>query len=58
MRLSEEFMILFRAALLGGNPGEEDMKVLSSAGEEDWRKVAAIAREQNVTGLVGDKGRQ
>ena len=54
MRLSEEFMILFRAALLGGNPGEEDMKVLSSAGEEDWKKVAAIAREQNVTGLVGD----
>ena len=52
MVLSEAFLLLLRAALKGRFT--EDTTPLSSLGETGWKELAAIAREQSVSGLIGD----
>ena len=52
MVLSEEFLLLLRAALKG--QFTEDTTPLSALGEAGWKDIAAISREQSVSGLVGD----
>ncbi|MBR5175758.1 MAG: nucleotidyltransferase family protein [Bacteroidales bacterium] len=54
MKLSKEFLVLLNAALSGKNPEGGEIDILTSASPDDWQRIAAISREQNVTGLVGD----
>ena len=52
MRISDEFFHLLRAALLGQYAG--DMAQLSSIDEDGWKRIASLAREQSISGLIGD----
>lgn len=54
MKLSKEFLVLLNTALSGSAPEGGGISILTSAKTDDWQKIAAISREQNVTGLVGD----
>ena len=52
MRISDEFFHLLRAALLGQYAG--DLAQLSSIDENGWKRIASLAREQSISGLIGD----
>ena len=54
MKLSKEFLVLLNAALSGNTSEGGVMDILTYASPEEWQKITAISREQNVTGLVGD----
>lgn len=53
MRLSDEFFRLLRMALSPGISAKADSSSLASLDEDCWRMIAACAKEQSVTGMLG-----
>ena len=53
MRLSDEFFRLLRIALIPGVSAEADLSLIASLDEDGWRRIAACAKEQSITGMLG-----